>query len=286
MLRKAPVALSNDAVAACRDAVMNYQVPAGRHKASVLLSGNSHVALLFLCATLLCAMDVDYRLIAELPEKADIILKHWGLMDYFLPADLPLIVLERYDRAAFQEKFRGLDALKDKLSAHVLTHKTAVAAFAEAKKGLYKRMKHFRWIMAGYWRGSHYFSGVPLLPGLGVGDDLFFDPAVRMRITWRKIAAVDPLPPGAVVAMDDGYGAEDFARDLQALRDLREDEALAALDVRIVRSELAFLYAELVGVVMAYGHSARGRLPADAPLIALIPRTWKQRTIEANAVTD
>ena len=207
-------------------------------------------------------------------------------MDYFLPAEFPLIVLERYDRGAFQAKFRGLDALEDRLSVHVLTHKTAVAAFALAKKGLYKRMKHFRSIMVGGWRETPYFSTVPLLPGLGVGDDLFFDPARLMRIAWRMITAVSPLPAGAVVAMDDGYGAEDFARDLQALRDLREDEALAAFHLRIVRSELALLLAELVGVVMAYGHSARGRLPADAALVALIPRTWKRRTIEANEVTD
>ena len=54
-------------------------------------------------------------------------------------------------------------------------------------------------------------------------------------------------------------------------------EALAALDLRIVRSELAFLYAELVGVVMAYGHSARGRLGLRSPLLALVPRTWPAR---------
>lgn len=222
-------------------------------------------------------MNIDRRLLAELSDKVDKVTKHWLLMNYFLPPEFPLIVLERYDCASFSAKVKALEPLRDRLSQRVQALTTAKSAFVSAKKALYQRMKQFRQIVVGCWRETIYFQIAPLLPGYGVGWELFVGTAVTIRIQWQRIAAVSPLPIGAVVCMADGYLAADFARDLVALRELDDAVALAAMELRIVQREQEIEHEELVAGVMAYGHSARGRLQVDAPLFALIPRTWPPR---------
>ena len=225
-------------------------------------------------------MKVDRRLVTKLSGSVKQISSHWMLVDDDLPPDFPLVVLSRYDRAAFIAKWASRSAVDDRLAEAMQDLKIAKGRFAKAKKALFLRMRAFRVMMVGLWKHSDFFAATPLLPGAGAGDDLFFGTARSMAIVWRWIAEVDPLPPGQFATLNDGYSAVDFTAELAALRALREVEREALMDMRIARAGVRNFQEEMVELVMAYRHSARGRLGTRSPLLALIPRTWRARLEE------
>ena len=51
----------------------------------------------------------------------------------------------------------------------------------------------------------------------------------------------------------------------------------AEVDLRLARTGVLMFQEAMVAVVMAYGHSARGRLGTDSRLLESLPRTWPVR---------
>ena len=222
-------------------------------------------------------MNVDRRLIAKLSDSVKQISSHWMLVDDALPPEFPLMVLSRYDRAGFVAKWASRSVLDAQLADAKQALKLAIGSFQKAKMALFARMRGFRTVMSGYWIRSEFYVATPLLPGADAGDEVFFDAAHRMALVWRAIAEVDPLPPTLLVVLSDGYSWVGFAADIAALSELREGVREARLHLRIARGRVQVFQEAMVATVMAYGHSARGRLGADSPLLDLIPRTWPER---------
>lgn len=229
-------------------------------------------------------METDRRLIALLNDRVRKISTHWVLVDDVLPPQFPLVVLSNYDRAEFLRKWASRSEVEEALAEAKQVLKISVGASKLAKKALFTRMRVFRKLMRGYWAESEFYPATPLLPGAGAGEDVFFDAAERMAIVWGWLGEVSPLPPGRMVALNDGYSGADFAADLAALRALREAEREARQDMRIARGRVRVFQSEMVEVVMAYGHSVRGRVGANSPLLERLPRTWPTRESERRAV--
>ncbi len=99
----------------------------------------------------------------------------------------------------------------------------------------------------------------------------------------QLIVDVVLVPVGRKVVLLDGYGAAEFAAEWAALPALRDVMWDAEVDLRCARTEVLMFQEAMVAVVMAYGHSARGRLAARSPLLESLPRTWLERH-EAGAV--
>ena len=222
-------------------------------------------------------MKTDRRLIALLSDRVRKISKHWAVVDEVLPAQFPLVVLSVYERAGFLAKWASRSEVDAGLAAEVQGVKLAVGRFKLAKRKLFGRMRVFRGLMRAFWASSEFYPATPLLPGAGAGDDVFFDAAERMAIVWRWLGEVSPLPPGRMVALHDGYSGADFAVDLAALRGLADEVREARLEMRIARGRVEVFHAEMVKLVMAYGHSVRGRVGTGSPLLDWLPRTWPER---------
>lgn len=170
--------------------------------------------------------------------------------------------------------------LAEALAEAVQSQKIAYSALLAAKKALFVRMKQFRTLMVAYWQETVWFSALPVLPALRAGRDEFLSPMRFVALLWPKVAAQPPAVPGAAAVMHDGYTAADFVRDLARVVELWDAVGECDMGVKLARGKVARLYQRLAAAIMAYSHSARGRLEPGDPLIARIPRTWGRRRKE------
>lgn len=219
----------------------------------------------------------DSRLISQLSLRGKTILKHWVLVDWVLPSSFPLIVLSSIGRVEFSAMFLQVRLLRDALADARQAQKIAYQALLNAKKALFVRMKQFRVFMVGYWQQTVWFSALPVLPAVRAGRQEFLEPMKFVALLWPKIAAQPPPVPGVVPVMHDGYSAEDFARDLAGVVELWDAVGVCNIDVKIENGRTVQCYQRMAAAIMAYGHSARGRLEPGDPLLARIPRTWGRR---------
>ena len=219
----------------------------------------------------------DSRLVSKLFLKGKAILKHWVLVDAALPSSFPLIVLSSVGRAEFLAMLRQSGPLMEALGETVQTQKIAYAALLAAKKALFVRMKQFRTFMVAYWQDTVWISALPVLPALRAGRDEFLTPMRFVALLWPKIAAQPPTLPGVVPVMHDGYMAADFVRDLARVVELWDAVGECNMEVKLARGKVVRFYQRMAAAIMAYGHSARGRLEPGDPLARRIPRTWGRR---------
>ncbi len=165
----------------------------------------------------------------------------------------------------------------DALAKTKQAQEIAYNALLITKKALFVRMKQFRTFMVAYWQDTVWISALPVLPALRAGRDEFLTPMRFVAILWPMIAAQPPTVPGVVPVMHDGYMAADFVRDLARVVELWDAVGVCNIEVKLARGKVVRFYQRMAAAIMAYGHSARGRLEPGDPLARRIPRTWGRR---------
>ena len=200
--------------------------------------------------------------------------KHWVLVDLMLPPLVPLVVLSEIDFAAFVELPESMATLRKELRRELTSLRLAVAELRLAKLALKKRLWWFRRMVRGSWPGSVWLYGLPLLPNVSDGEDVFLDPMVAASFLWVAMGDDGPMTR-------DGVGAAEFAAEVAHVAGLWREFHRVELRVRLARGELAIVETIAAAAVTAYGHAVRGRLHPGDPLMGTIPRLWPRRSERA-----
>lgn len=196
--------------------------------------------------------------------------KHWAVVDAALPASTPLVVLSDTDFAAFVALPEALAELRNGVRREVMSLRLVVAELRLAKAALKKRLWWFRLVVRGMWPGSVWLYGLPTVPNVSDGEDVFLEPMLAASFLW--LAMGDDAP-----VTRDGYGAAEFAAEVALVEALWRKVRRSELSVRLARAELAVVQSLAAAAVQAYGHAARGRLHPGDPLMGTIPALWPRR---------
>lgn len=218
--------------------------------------------------------DLRWKLLPKLV----VTLRHWTLVDEYLPPDQPLVVLERTPLEAARQLVPELP----RLHAEVRKRRQEVA-LAQAEARIRKRVLHddVRWFnqwVRGYFPHTILPRVLVLLPGIGEGFDSWFDAAVRTLRNWQWLAAAPPPGPGWPMDRGDGFSQAQFEQEIKDWFAAHDAIREARLEVRLADGALAVAMAEAEAILKAYGHAARSRLRENSALRALIPRLWPKRT--------
>ena len=196
--------------------------------------------------------------------------KHWVLVNAVLPPSNPMVVLSDTDFAAFDALPEALAELRKGLRRELVSRRLVVAELRLAKRALKKRLWWFRQVVRGMWSGSVWLYGLPTVPNVSDGEDVFLDPMREASFLWLAMGDLAPVTR-------DGYGASNFATEVEHVAGLWREFRRAELSVRLARAELAILQTHSAAAVTAYGHAARGRLHPGDPLMGTIPALWPRR---------
>ena len=200
--------------------------------------------------------------------------KHWVLVDAVLPPLHPMVVLSDTNFAKFDALLEALAELRKRLRRELVSRRLVVAELRLAKVALKKRLWWFRQMVRGMWSGSVWLYGLPTVPNVSDGENVFLDPMLAASFLW--LAMGDDAP-----VTRDGYGAPEFAAEVEHVAGLWRKVRRAELSVRLARSELAVVQSLAAAAAQAYGHAARSRLHPGDPLMETIPALWPRRKADA-----
>lgn len=170
-------------------------------------------------------------------------LDHWTDVDAALSSGEPLVLEDGTAVGDFGDVRVVLIARRDELETADLEAALTRAALAMAKEVLLAKLNFFNQKVRGAMGASVYARVLPLVPGIGDGQEVFSKPMVQAAKLWAKINAAPPAGVTApVVLVDDTsqaafaalvsgleglYGAvvgtdQDFTLALQARNDVQE----------------------------------------------------------------
>jgi hypothetical protein len=196
---------------------------------------------------------------------------HWTDANAELPALQPLLLSDGTDLASFSTARTVLLSMRDELEAADLDVQLARGAMNLAKGPLLAKLNLFNTLVRGAMGTSVYARALPLVPGIGDGQQGFSQPMVQAMKLWAKINAAPPAGVTAPVVLVDGTTQAVFAAAVEALAELYGDVVGAEQEFALALARRNDVQDEIYRSMKLYRETVPTRFMPDSPLLASLP---------------
>ncbi len=159
------------------------------------------------------------------------------------------------------------------VQAHLNTLETARGSIALNKTALLKVLEDFLGKFDGYYQATAEYSGRPLMPNFGDGQDKFTKPLIDAMTLWDDLNA-KPAPPQVTLplVLASGMTQGAFASMVSALQFAYLASAKAERRLKTVRAERKILEDSACAIMKAYRVAAPQALSQFPALASTIPK--------------
>ena len=174
---------------------------------------------------------------------------------------------------AFELMRTGVLNAQTEVQARLNNLETARGQIRLDKTALLKVMEDFLGVLDGYYQGTSFYGGRPLMPNLGDGQDKFTKPMIDAMTLWEDInGSAAPSGVTVPVTLTSGVNQGAFASMISALQFGYLAAAKAERRLKTARTERTILEEAACAVMKAYRTAAPQKLSQFPALAATIPK--------------
>ena len=198
-------------------------------------------------------------------------LAHWVEVNRSLPEALPLTLNDGADAKFFEETRAELLEERNRLEDADLRIAEARVAIEKAKEPLLMKLRLFNQMVRGVMGESVYAKVLPLVPGVGEGQEIFNQRLIQVVKLWERINVAPPSGATGWVVLVDGTTQAEFASLVAKLPKYYEDAVGAEQGFSICLHRRNELQTELYTMMKQYRQAVPTRILPGEELLETMP---------------
>lgn len=204
---------------------------------------------------------------------------HWEAVDAFLGVGNELVLGDGTTLAVFSQWRGDLRAARDAVEGALNGTQIQSAIIAQEKAKLLTFFGQFASFVRANYAGSPYLRALPDAPSRGDAESKFLQPMVDAANLWRRLNAT--LSNDIALAAGE---QDDFAGEIQSLREAYEQQAYEAQTLTIRRGERDIIQQKAYAAMKSYRLLVSAKIAAVNPLVEALPRLTPKAGVKATAV--